>query len=62
MNLLSLFDATRPEEPSPDAWEEILMRIEAALLGECAPPGNARPVQALPAPMATGSVASIRKK
>jgi hypothetical protein len=62
MNVLSLFNATRPEEPSPDAWEETLTRIEAALLARCAPPGNARPVQALPAPVATGSVASIRRE
>jgi hypothetical protein len=55
MNVLSLFNATRPEEPSPDIWEEILTRIEAVLLAECAPPGNARPVQDLPAPVAAGN-------
>ena len=60
--LLRLFSATRPEEPSPDTWEETLTHIEAALLAGCAPPGNARPVQVLPAPVATGSVASIRRK
>jgi anti-sigma factor RsiW len=60
--LLRVFSATRPKEPSPAACEETLTRIEAALLARCAPPGNARPVQALPAPVATGSVASIRRK
>ena len=60
--LLRLFSATRPEEPSPDVWEECLTRIESALLAGCAPPGNARPVQALPAPVATGSVALIRRE
>ena len=60
--LLRLFSASRPEEPSHDAWEETLTRIEAALLTGCAPPGNARPVQALPAPVATGNVASIKRK
>jgi anti-sigma factor RsiW len=59
--LLRLFSATRPEEPSPDAWEASLTRIEAALLAGCAPPGNARTVQALPAAVATGGVASIRR-
>ena len=62
MNVVSLFKATRPEEPSPDAWEATLTRIEAALLAGCAPPGNVRPVQAHLAPVATGNVASIRRK
>jgi hypothetical protein len=55
MNVLNLFNATRPEEPSPDAWEETLTRIAAALLAECIPPESARPVQARPALVATGN-------
>src|SRR5262249_53704414 len=47
--LLRLFRASRPEEPAPDAWERSLTRIEWALL-------------ALPAPVATGSVATIRRE
>jgi hypothetical protein len=60
--LLRLFSASRPEEPSPDAWERCLTRIESALLAGCAPPGNPRAAQALPALVATGSVASIRRE
>jgi anti-sigma factor RsiW len=60
--LFRLFRATRPEEPSSGAWEECLTRIASALLGGGAPPGNARPGQALPARMATGSLASIRRE
>jgi hypothetical protein len=60
--LLRLFRASRPAEPSRAAWERSLRRIALALLAGCAPPGNARAVQALPAPVATGSVASIRRE
>ena len=60
--LLRLFRASRPEEPSPDAWEQLLTRIESALLAGGAPPRDARPVQALPAPVATGSVASTGRE
>ena len=60
--LLRLFRASRPERPSPDAWEQLLTRIESALLAGGAPPGNAGPVQALPAPVATGSVASFGRE
>jgi hypothetical protein len=60
--LLRLFSATRPEGPSPEAWGETLTWIKAALLAGCAPPGNARPVRALPALVTTASVASPRRE
>jgi hypothetical protein len=41
--LLRLFCASRPTEPSPDAWARSLRRIKWALLAGCAPPGNAWP-------------------
>jgi hypothetical protein len=60
--LLRLFSATRPDEPSPEAWEATLARIESALLAGGAPRRSARPVQALATPTATGRVASIRRE
>jgi hypothetical protein len=60
--LLRLFRASRPERPSLAAWEQSLTRIESALLAGWASRGKARPVQALPASVATGRVASIRRE
>jgi anti-sigma factor RsiW len=61
-HLLRLFRASRPEEPSPDTWEQSLLRIESALLVGDGWRGNAERVQALGAPLATGTVASIRRE
>jgi hypothetical protein len=35
--LLRLLRASRPKEPSPDAWEQLLTRIESALMARGRP-------------------------
>jgi hypothetical protein len=59
--LLRLFRATRPEEPSPQAWEQSLTRLESALLGG-ALRGETPYHRRAPAPAATGSAASIGRE
>jgi anti-sigma factor RsiW len=60
--LLRLFSASRPTEPSPNAWAQSLRRIKWALLAGCAPPRNVRSVPALPGRVATGRVTRIRRE